>query len=106
MAAGLEEILKASTPQTEQTVQATQVVDLAKPKYDVDKIKWVDAESKSGKGPYKLAREQDQIYTDAKWHFNELRSALRVAGGTIGGKQDYLWLFSREDAIGRKPSKQ
>jgi hypothetical protein len=76
-------------------------VDLTKPKYDLSRVTWEDAEG--ARGPYLRAWDSRQIHVEDRANYNALHDALVDAGGSIFGKTEVIWLFSNGSAIGRKP---
>ena len=71
------------------------------PAYSLDRIKWVQAEGP--KGAYEYADRNDNLGNE---DFKALIEDLKRHDGRMSRQGYFLWLFSQEDRVGRKPRKE
>ena len=78
---------------------ARQTLEL--PAYSLDRIKWVQAEGP--KGAYEYADRNDNLGNE---DFKALIEDLKRHDGRMTRQGYFLWLFSQEDRVGRKPRRE
>jgi hypothetical protein len=72
--------------------------------YSLDRIKWTRAEGPSG--PYEYADKADNMGPAEYEDFQALLADLKDHGGRLSRQGYFMWLFSKGDRVGRKPSRR
>ena len=74
---------------------------LNQPAYSLDRIRWVQAEGP--RGPYEYADKNSNLGNE---DYKALVEDLKRHNGQMTRQGYFLWLFSQEDRVGRKPRKE